>query len=92
MLGTRVMAYYNEELSGVFAILAACARRRMRRFAGRREGPANKCPLPAGMVSEAEYWFNGMTHQSSQECSMVSCCLPYDSTNSKYRGILAINV
>lgn len=78
--------YYNKEMFGAFDLLTACMRLRALRLTGRREGSSDKCPLAKGTGGEVKCRINGLTRQSSQERSIVSCCLPCHPIDSKYNS------
>ena len=76
--------YYDEEVFRALALLTIRMRLGALRLAGRREDSSNRRLLAKGMGSEVEFWFNGLTRQSSEERPIISCCLPRNPIDSKY--------
>ena len=76
--------YYDKEVFRALALLTTRMRLRALRLAGRREDSSDRRLLAKGMGNEVEFWFNGLTRQSGQVRSIMSCCFPCDPIDSKY--------
>jgi len=77
--------YYDKGVFGALALLTTRMRLRALRLAGRREDSSDRRLLAKGTGgSEVECRFNGLTRQSSQERSILNCCLPCEPIDSKY--------
>jgi len=76
--------YYDKEVFRALALLTTRMRLRALRLAGRREDSSDRRLLAKGTGSEVECRFNGLTRQSSQVRSIMSCCLPCEPIDSKY--------
>jgi hypothetical protein len=76
--------YYNKEVFRAFTFLTAHMRPRALRLTERREGASDRWLLAKCTGSEVECRFNGLTRQSGEERSIMSCCLPRNPIDSKY--------